>query len=198
MQKSVTILCFIAFSLLWINGCNREPVAYGKVDRTPYETKECRQELASGREIDESLLADKIIVYKEKHLMHLYRKGKLVEKFRISLGKNGTKGDKVSKGDYRTPVGNYTIVRKKCDNRLYRSLMISYPDQKDIMEAKERGVDPGGYITIHGQPKWNADGRGDRYTLAYDWTEGCIAVSNRAMDILWKSIKNGAKIEIYA
>ncbi|UFH59341.1 L,D-transpeptidase family protein [Sulfurovum mangrovi] len=198
MQISVKTMLLLSVTMLWISGCNKEPVAYGKVDKTPYETKTCWQALANGAEIDESLLADKIIVYKEKHIMHLYRKGKLVEEFRISLGKNGTKGDKVSKGDYRTPVGRYTIVRKKCDNRLYKSLMISYPDREDIAEAKKRGVDPGGYITIHGQPKWNADGRGDKYTLAYDWTEGCIAVTNRAMDILWKSIKNGAKIEIYA
>ncbi|MGC9351124.1 MAG: L,D-transpeptidase family protein [Sulfurovum sp.] len=198
MQKNLNILLLVSILLLWINGCNKDPVAYGKVDKTPYKTKECRQELASGAEIDESLLGDKIVVYKEKHILYLYRKGKLVETFRISLGKNGTKGDKISKGDYRTPIGSYTIVRKKCDNRLYRSLMISYPNKKDIMEAKQRGMDPGGYITIHGQPKWNADGRGDKYTLAYDWTEGCIAVTNRAMDILWKSIKNGAKIEIYA
>ncbi|MFT7880206.1 MAG: L,D-transpeptidase family protein [Sulfurimonas sp.] len=198
MHQNLKILLLVSILLLWISGCNKDPVAYGKVDKTPYATKECRQALASGVEIDESLLGDKIIVYKEKHILHLYRKGKLVEKFRISLGKNGTKGDKISKGDYRTPIGSYTIVRKKCDNRLYRSLMISYPNKKDIIEAKQRGVDPGGYITIHGQPKWNADGRGDKYTLAYDWTEGCIAVTNRAMDILWKSIKNGAKIEIYA
>ncbi|MDM5272426.1 L,D-transpeptidase family protein [Sulfurovum sp. zt1-1] len=198
MQIKLKVLLFASISLLWINGCNKEPVAYGKVDKTPYETKECLRELSCGEEIDKSLLADKIVVYKNKHLMHLYRNGKLVEEFRISLGKNGTKGDKIEKGDYRTPIGNYTIVRKKCDNRLYKSLMISYPNAKDMAEAKKRGVEPGGYITIHGQPKWNADGRGDEYTLAYDWTEGCIAVTNRAMDILWKSIQNGAKIEIYS
>lgn len=197
MQTRLKVILAVSAALLWINGCNKTPIAYGKADKTPYETKKCWRELTRGAEIDESTLADKIVVYKEKHIMHLYRKEKIVEKFRISLGKNGTKGDKISKGDYRTPVGNYTIVRKKCDNRLYRSLMISYPDQEDIKEAKREGIDPGGYITIHGQPKWNADGRGDKYTLAYDWTEGCIAVTNAAMDILWKSIKNGAKIEIH-
>lgn len=198
MQARIKILLLISAAMLWITGCSKKPVVYGKADKTPYETKACWKELSSGAEIDESMLADKIVVYKEKHLMHLYRKGKVVEEFRISLGKNGTKGDKIEKGDYRTPVGSYTIVRKKCDNRLYKSLMISYPSQEDIAEAKKRGVDPGGYITIHGQPKWNADGRGDQYTLAYDWTEGCIAVTNVAIDILWKSIKNGARIEIHA
>ncbi|MDY0402729.1 L,D-transpeptidase [Sulfurovum sp.] len=198
MQTRVKILLVVSAAMLWITGCNKKPVAYGKADKTPYETKACWKELSAGTEIEDSMLAERIVVYKEKHLMHLYRKGKVVEEFRISLGKNGTKGDKIEKGDYRTPVGSYTIVRKKCDNRLYKSLMISYPSQEDIAEAQKRGVDPGGYITIHGQPKWNADGRGDQYTLANDWTEGCIAVTNVAIDILWKSIKNGAKIEIHA
>lgn len=198
MYKKIVMLGLTALALVWISGCEKEPKYYGKLDKTPYETKVCWNELASGAEIDHSMLAEKIVVYKEKRRMYLYRNGKVVEEFRISLGRNGTKGDKVAKGDYRTPIGNYTIVRKKCDNRLYRSLMISYPDANDIAEAKKRGVDPGGYITIHGQPKWNADGRGDEYTLANDWTEGCIAVTNVAMDILWKSIKNGARIEIYS
>lgn len=130
--------------------------------------------------------------------MYLYRKGKVVEEFRISMGKNCLKGDKIQMGDYRTPVGSYSIVRKKCDARLYRSLMISYPNAKDIADAKARGVNPGGYITIHGQPKWNADGRGDAYTLANDWTEGCMAVTNRSMDVLWASVRNGVPIEIHS
>jgi len=113
------------------------------------------------------------------------------------MGKNGNKGDKVQEGDYRTPEGSYRIVRKKCDNRLYRSLMISYPNASDKARARKRGVRAGGYITIHGQPKWNADGRGDKYTLAHDWTEGCIAVSNKAMDQLWKAVQNGVKIDIH-
>jgi murein L,D-transpeptidase YafK len=185
-------------SLFWMNGCNNQPVAYGKADKTPYEVKECLAELSKGGEIDASILVDRIVVYKEKHMMYLYRDGKMVEEFRISMGKNCLKGDKIQMGDYRTPIGSYSIVRKKCDDRLYRSLMISYPDEQDIAEAKGRGVKPGGYITIHGQPKWNADGRGDEYTLANDWTEGCMAVTNRAMDILWASVKNGVPIEIHS
>jgi len=59
--------------------------------------------------------------------------------------------------------------------------MISYPNEADKARARVRGVNPGGYITIHGQPKWNADGRGDEYTLSRDWTEGCVAVQT----LLW-------------
>jgi len=68
----------------------------------------------------------------------------------------------------------------------------------DKAAARKRGVKTGGYITIHGQPKWNADGRGDNFTLSRDWTEGCMAVPNLAMDKLWKAVEKGVKIEIHA
>ena len=48
---------------------------------------------------------DKIVVYKKKRRMYTYANGKLVNEFRISLGKNGDKGNKVKAGDYRTPEG---------------------------------------------------------------------------------------------
>ena len=195
MKIKLTVVALA--SLVLMSGCN-QPVAYGKADKTPYPTKQCIAELSKGAELDRSQLADKIVVYKQRHMMYLYRNGKVVEEFRISLGKNGTKGDKIRMGDYRTPIGSYRIVRKKCDRRLYKSLMISYPNAQDIAEARKRGVNPGGYITIHGQPKWNADGRGDAFTLANDWTEGCMAVTNKAMDILWESVRNGVPITIHS
>lgn len=179
-------------------GCGEEKVNYGKLDKTPYETKECIKELSRGAEIDHSGKIDKLVVHKKKRMMYAYKNGKVVEEFRISLGKNGDKGNKVKVGDYRTPEGSYCIVRKKCDSRLYKSLMISYPSEADKARARAKGVDAGGYITIHGQPKWNADGRGDNYTLSRDWTEGCMAVPNRAMDKLWSAVEEGVQIEINA
>jgi murein L,D-transpeptidase YafK len=183
--------------ILLVGGCNK-PVSYGKLDKTPYATKECRKQLARGTEIIQSQKIDKIIVYKKKRRLYTYKNGKIVNEFRISLGKNGDKGNKVKAGDYRTPEGHYCIVRKKCDARLYKSLMISYPNAADKARARSQGVRPGGYITIHGQPKWNADGRGDSYTLAHDWTEGCMAVPNRAMDSLWAAVENGVPIIIHS
>ena len=198
MMKLKLGLMGIALVLL-INGCN-EPTAYSKVDKTPYATKECINELSRGAEIDHSNKIDKIVVYKSKRKMYAYKNGKVVEEFRISLGANGgaNGGNKVKAGDYRTPEGSYSIVRKKCDSRLYKSLMISYPSEVDKAAARKRGMSPGGYITIHGQPKWNADGRGDNFTLSRDWTEGCMAVPNLAMDKLWKAVEKGVKIEIHA
>jgi len=189
----------VAALALLISGCG-EPTAYGKVDKTPYATKECINELSRGAEIDHSAKIDRIVVYKKKRTMYAYAKGKLVHEFRISLGAHGgaNGGNKEKAGDYRTPEGSYSIVRKKCDNRLYKSLMISYPSEADKARARAKGVSTGGYITIHGQPKWNADGRGDNYTLSRDWTEGCMAVPNLAMDKLWKAVEKGVKIDIHA
>ena len=189
-------LAVIALGLL-MSGCNNQ-ASFGKLDKTPYATKECRKSLSVGAEIDHSNKIDKIVVYKKKRTLYTYRNGKKIDTFRFSLGKNGNKGNKVKAGDYRTPEGSYVIVRKKCDDRLYRSLMISYPNAADKARARANGVKPGGYITIHGQPKWNADGRGDNYTLAHDWTEGCMAVPNSDMDTLWKAVRNGVKIEIHS
>jgi len=180
---------------LFISGCNKQEIVY---DKTPYKTKECIKELSSGAEINPEEKIDKIVVYKSKRKLYTYRDGKKVDEFRISLGKNGDKGDKIKAGDYRTPEGTYSIVRKKCDSRLYKSLMISYPNKADKVRARAKGVNPGGYITIHGQPKWNANGAGDSHTLAIDWTEGCMAVPNLAMDKLWEAVKNGVAITIHA
>ena len=196
MKVFITVLSI--GMLLLLSGCKQD-VAYGKIDKTPYATKECINELSRGAELKGPFI-DKIVVYKKKRRLYTYANGKQINEFRISLGDKGGAdgGDKVKAGDYRTPEGSYRIVRKKCDNRLYKSLMISYPNAEDKARAKKKGVNPGGYITIHGQPKWNADGRGDNYTLSRDWTEGCMAVTNNAMDILWRAVANGVKIDIHA
>ncbi len=181
-----------------LSSCGRlNPIAYGKANKSAYPTQECINQLSHGAELAGPQI-DKIVVYKGKRRMYTYSNGRMLNEFRISLGKNGDKGNKVQAGDYRTPEGSYTIVRKKCDDRLYKSLMISYPNAVDRARAAKRGVRTGGYITIHGQPKWNADGHGDNYTLAHDWTEGCMAVPNSAMDKLWRAVANGVKIDIHA
>lgn len=178
-----------------ITGCSKKQIAY---DKTSYDTKECSKQLRTGADVIPSMKIDKIVVYKSKKTMYIYKQGKVIQEYKISLGKNGLRGHKIAQGDYKTPEGRYCIVSKKCDPRLYRSMLISYPDVQDIARAKSKGVKPGGYVTIHGQPKWNANGGGDKYTLQHDWTEGCIAVPNKAIDFLWSSVAPGVKIEIYA
>ncbi|MDD5405335.1 MAG: L,D-transpeptidase family protein [Sulfurovaceae bacterium] len=190
--KFVILISILA---ILIAGCARKPIAY---DKTPYDTKECSKQLIKGTDVIPALRIDKIVVYKSKKVMYLYKQGKVIQEYKISLGKNGLKGHKLSQGDYKTPEGEYCILSKKCDPRLYRSMLISYPDAQDIARSKSKGLNPGGLVTIHGQPKWNSDGRGDAYTLQHDWTEGCIAVPNKAIDFLWSAVTPGVKVEIHA
>jgi len=178
--------------ILFFTGCSKTPKVNGKY----YDIKECKKEMSLAEDIDEGERIDMIVVYKSKRKMELYREGKVVDTLPVSLGKNSAKGDKVRQGDYRTPEGQYWIRRKLCSQKYYRSLCISYPNAEDLRQARARGVNPGGDITIHAQPVWNADGKGDKHTLSKNWTEGCVAVTNKAMEKLWYAVREGVPIVI--
>jgi len=184
--KSILTISLFTFIL---NGC----IGLGDKDR--YSIKECKEEMLDAKDFLPTEKIDHIVVYKKERKMYLYRNGVVKSIFPISLGKNPI-GDKVQQGDNRTPEGEFFIHRKLCSQRYYRSLCISYPRPEDISKAKALGVNPGGDITIHAQPKWNADGRGDKYTLSQDWTQGCIAVTNSVMSQLWYAVREGVPITI--
>ncbi|MDQ7085084.1 MAG: hypothetical protein Q9M36_09180 [Sulfurovum sp.] len=78
--------------LLFLGGCTPMPV-----DNTPYEVKACQKSLRHGTEL-QGLKVDKLVVYKKKRELSMWYEGKVLETFRISLGKNGTKGIKYKKG----------------------------------------------------------------------------------------------------
>lgn len=162
-----------------------------------YKVAECRKELQLGNHFSADKKIDLIVVDKSDRKMYLYKNGKVLYTLRISLGKNPD-GPKIRIGDFRTPEGNYRITYKKCHPKYYRMISVSYPNKEDIRNAKKRGVSPGSGITIHAQPFWNADGKGNNFTLSHDWTNGCIAITNYGMDLLWYSVKSGTPIRITA
>jgi len=180
--------------LFLLGGCGTDKLVYkeGK-----YETTECSKELGEGKHFLAGKQIDRIVVDKSEHKMYIYKNDKIVETFRISLGKNPN-GHKLKEGDFRTPEGLYLITGKQCHPKYYRMISISYPNQKDICDAKKRCVPPGSGITIHAQPFWNGDGKGDDYTLSKNWTNGCIAITNDSMDFLWYAVKSGTPIQIRA
>ncbi len=146
---------------------------------------------------DPSRAADKLEVDLSEHKMYVYKNGKVIKTFPVSVGANTFQGQKMREGDLRTPRGSYTILDKRCHPIKYRAMTISYPNAADRARAAKLGVNPGGMITIHGQPHWNADGHGDSYTLAHDWTNGCIALTNKDLDWLWGSVRVGTPIIIH-
>ncbi len=146
---------------------------------------------ATGRAGQEG--ADKVVVYKSKRQMQLFRAGKVLRTYRIALGDNPV-GHKRQEGDEKTPEGAYVLDWRNPNSRYYKSIHISYPNAQDREQARRRGVSPGGDIMIHGRngPIVLPDG-----TWKWkDWTDGCIAVTNAEMDEIWKLVKNGTPIQI--
>lgn len=132
-------------------------------------------------------------VLKSAHRLQLLADGQVVREFRIALGRN-PKGHKMRAGDGRTPEGTYSLDYKKSDSAFYKAMHISYPNANDIAAAKSRGVDPGSLIMIHGQK--NGMGVLAYFTQWFNWTNGCIALSNEDMDTLWALVEAGTAIEI--
>ncbi len=144
-------------------------------------------------ELPKGIRANKIIVLKEERKLILYQGDQVLKTYRISLGSQPI-GAKTTQGDGRTPEGRYRICARNPHSRYYLSFKISYPAPRDRTVARKRGVKPGGDIMIHGLPnKLGFLGRSHRFM---DWTDGCIAVTNKEMDELWRAVPLGTPIEI--
>ena len=138
-------------------------------------------------------IADMVIVEKSESRLYLMRAGEAFASFRVAFGAN-PEGHKQQQGDERTPEGTYVLGYKNAGSAFYKSIHISYPNAKDRAEARKRGVDPGGDIMIHGQK--NGYGKFAAIVQHFNWTDGCIALSNSDMDLVWNAVKPGTPIEI--
>jgi outer membrane protein assembly factor BamD (BamD/ComL family)/lipoprotein-anchoring transpeptidase ErfK/SrfK len=136
---------------------------------------------------------DKILIEKKTRRLMLISKGEVLKTYKIALGGNPI-GPKERQGDNKTPEGTYCIDARNKDSYYYRSLHISYPNERDKKRAKELGVSPGGNIMIHGIKKgfsWVGDGHTE-----VDWTKGCIAVKDEEIEEIAKLAPNGTMVEI--
>jgi len=146
--------------------------------------------IAESRETqDYSIIVDK---YSRKVLVYL--NGTKKYEYSAELGKNWV-GDKRVRGDKATPEGRYTITRKfeRNKTKYYKALLLNYPNDEDTAKfiadiargSLPRSAKIGGMIEIHGN-----GGKG------VDWTEGCIALTDREMDIIFKIVKVGTPVTI--
>jgi murein L,D-transpeptidase YafK len=143
--------------------------------------------------IDKNVIIDKILVYKSMHKMEIYEKNKLIKTYKIAIGRGG-KGAKELEGDEKTPEGIYYINSKNKDSGYHNNLGISYPNEKDIKRGKKLNKPTGGDIKIHGLK--NGFGFIGKFHLLFDWTLGCIALSNDEIDELSQHTPIGTIIEI--
>jgi hypothetical protein len=135
-----------------------------------------------------------IIIDKFSRKCIIFHSGTKKYEFEAELGKNWV-GDKRVRGDKATPEGMYRITKKMDGGKTkyYKALLLDYPNEEDKAMFKteiDRGLLPvsssiGGLIEIHGN-----GGKG------IDWTEGCISLTDKEMDMVYKIVKVGTPVTI--
>ncbi len=138
--------------------------------------------------------ADIVMVYKSERILFLMREGEVLAKFDVTFGADPI-GHKQQQGDEKTPEGPYLLDYKNTKSAFYKSIHVSYPNSKDRSAARKRGVDPGGDIMIHGQS--NGWGWAAPISRFFNWTDGCIALSDEDMQQVWEAVDSGTPIEIH-
>ena len=131
----------------------------------------------------------------------------------ISIGSNGTTLAK-HVADERTPLGDYTIREIRSSDRFHRFLALDYPSMEDaeralddgrinrkeferIRLARQRGENPpqdtplGGHLGLHGIGEGSPE-----IHARFNWTNGCIALTNEQIDALAEWVKVGTLVRI--
>ncbi len=131
----------------------------------------------------------------------------------IAIGRNGVSRAR-RLGDQTTPLGSYRIRRINTDSGYHLYFGFDYPTMDQATAALKaraisseqwqainlahlRGREPpadtplGGYIGIHGIGSGDPNIHED-----FNWTEGCIALTNEQVDELARWIKPGTRVEV--
>lgn len=144
-----------------------------------------------------------VMVYKSRHKLVVYFKGRLLKKYKAVFGRAFSLGPKEWADDRRTPQGVYKIIDKYPSLRFRWFLLLNYPNIVDRERYRRLRLDHdvprldghvlpiGGDVGIHGTnaPVLN---RG-----LINWTTGCISVGNRAISQLARLLPVGTLVIIY-
>lgn len=136
---------------------------------------------------------DRVVVEKSKRTLTLLKQDREVRTYKIALGRDPV-GAKVRQGDNRTPEGIYYVDYKVRNSVYHRALHLSYPNPDDVERARALGVPPGGSIMIHGMKNdhlWMGD-----VQYLFNWTNGCIALTNREIEEVWALVSPWTPVEI--
>ena len=149
--------------------------------------------LGVGQSPSTPLRAERVIVLKKKRILQLIGHGAVLKEYKVALGGDPV-GPKRRQGDHKTPEGTYVLDSRNAHSQFYKSIHISYPNERDRTDARQAHLSPGGDVFVHGLPNgYQWVGAGHRLK---DWTDGCIAVTDEEMDEIWSAVKDGTPIEI--
>jgi hypothetical protein len=142
-------------------------------------------------------------VFKARHELAVYYKGRLFKRYDAVFGRNLDNGAKQWAQDRRTPEGVYCILEKYPSSRFRWFMRLNYPNLVDRVRyemLRINGVVPigqdgkapevGSAIGIHGTdvPVLNAG--------HINWTTGCISLSNKDIDDLERLLPVGTVVII--
>jgi murein L,D-transpeptidase YafK len=154
----------------------------------------------------------RLVIEKAARQLHLYVGSRLERSYAVALGRNWA-ADKAVEGDEATPIGEFYICAKNPRSKFFLSMCLSYPNAEDaerglaaglinpdehgdiLTALREKLLPPqhtrlGGEIYIHGQDPRARPG------APRDWTRGCIALDNGAMQHLYQRIALGTPVLI--
>ena len=140
------------------------------------------------------ITADRLVIDKSERTLTLWWHGVPLKIYRVALGGDPV-GAKQKQGDERTPEGTYSVAERHAESEFHRALHLSYPNAADRAQARVDRVNPGGNIEIHGL-KPGYEWVGSAHTL-FDWTNGCIAITNTEIEELWRAAPIGTPVEIW-
>lgn len=154
-----------------------------------------------------------VVVWKSAFALGVYDKGALARNvdqdacWPVALGGNPV-GDKVRRGDERTPEGEYRVTHKNPKSQFHLSLGLDYPQTKHADAGLAAGIIDQAtrdrVATAHaarGMPVRTTELGGDIYihgggTFSPSWTDGCVALDNEAMDWLFATARAGTRVVI--
>lgn len=203
-QKRCFLLWFLARFITFGAVFYASLFGYAKstqIDKTLY----CRNEemlLKSKSEIlDPSrILIDRIVISKKKRKLFLLSHGAVFKDYDVTFGFGFVKGVKKFVKDGATPEGLYSVELKKYNSSYHRALKVSYPNDFDTAYAASKGLSPGSDIMIHGFPNQGLKGY-EKFNPqlmhpTVNWTQGCIAMSNKEIEEVYALVSENTAIEI--
>lgn len=157
-----------------------------------------------------------IVINKSSQELAVKQGDAIIKRYRIATGKGGN-GTKRQLGDKKTPVGVYRIIDFKENSQFHFFMQLDYPNLLDawrgykenlisagefkaITTAYKKGSKPpqdtrlGGYIGIHGIGEENEEKM--QIHNGYNWTNGCIALTNQQIIDLKQYVSIGTKVII--
>ncbi len=148
-----------------------------------------------------------VLIYKGDRKLQLWQDSSLIAEYDIGLGFTPI-GHKQVEGDGKTPEGSYYVCTRNDKSKFYLSLGLSYPSIPDATRGLEEGLITQNEhdqivsaINSKAMPPWNTKLGGAIMIHGHggdsDWTEGCAAVDNKEMDLLWEYCEIGTPVTIY-